>query len=159
MLGKKKINWECRLHDFSLLPERSGLMEVRRGFAVEIVGPAHAIAIHWCPIFASIFSRDALNLRMFLGPLPSMFLKIAGWHESVSSAPVCWHCCGSVVKVYTLWLFKRDFKLFKKLLYDVVCILYVQYDTRIIWILYVFNGRDYTLAVFSPHDFYMFTNH
>lgn len=32
VVGKNKNpNWECRLHDFSLLPERSGLVEVQRG--------------------------------------------------------------------------------------------------------------------------------
>ena len=59
-----------------------------------------------------------------------------------------------------LCLFKRDFKLLKRLL----CVyinynIYVQYNTRMFRILYVFNRRDYTLAVFAPHDFYMFTNY
>ncbi len=56
--------------------------------------------------------------------------KMVGWHEfRVSSAPVCRHCgCGSVVKVYMLCLFKRDFKFLKQLFETVVwnsCCMYM----------------------------------
>lgn len=117
VVGKNKNpNWECSLHDFSLLPERSGLVEVQRG---------------------RVSGFRSGNLMAFRSlAFDVSFLNIAGWHESVVAGATffCWHllareCDRERCRCYAC--LERDFKFIETVVVWIYYMYSIQYNTII----------------------------